>query len=249
MPLDLTDDKSTLVQVMAWCRQATSHYLSQCWPRSVSPNGVTRPQWVKLTGDTHIDLCGIFLWVLLWDNSGYRLSQWDTTLHCNIVFHWLSPCPEWSLLLRKISMKYEVPTVLYWHNMGQVPSSQWGQCWYRADSRFVPSQWETSVQSNAISHWLGANLESALWYHEDYWQSCQVALHISRTGTLRNIQGNVDKYILVFGDWPLWRAWVVAVSPQIKLGRLGWLIRMKILWIVSSHIICLIICPHELILR
>ena len=26
MPLDLTDDKSTLVQVMAWCRQATRHY-------------------------------------------------------------------------------------------------------------------------------------------------------------------------------------------------------------------------------
>ena len=26
------DDKSTLVQVMAWCRQATSHYLNQCWP-------------------------------------------------------------------------------------------------------------------------------------------------------------------------------------------------------------------------
>ena len=24
MPLDLTDDKSTLVQVMAWCRQATT---------------------------------------------------------------------------------------------------------------------------------------------------------------------------------------------------------------------------------
>ena len=47
MPLDLTDEKSTLVQVMAWCRQATSHYLSQCWPRSMSPNGVTRPQWVK----------------------------------------------------------------------------------------------------------------------------------------------------------------------------------------------------------
>ena len=47
MPLDLTDDKSTLVQVMAWCRQATSHYLSQCWPRWMSPFGVTRPQRVK----------------------------------------------------------------------------------------------------------------------------------------------------------------------------------------------------------
>ena len=46
MPLDLTDDKSTLVQVMAWCRQAASHYLSQCWPRFMSPYGVTRPQWV-----------------------------------------------------------------------------------------------------------------------------------------------------------------------------------------------------------
>ena len=47
MPLDLTDDKSTLVQVIAWCHQATSHYLSQCWHRSMSPNGVTRPQWVN----------------------------------------------------------------------------------------------------------------------------------------------------------------------------------------------------------
>ena len=32
----------------------------------------------------------------------------------------------------------------------------------RADSRFMPSQRETSLQSNAVSHWLGANLESAL---------------------------------------------------------------------------------------
>ena len=47
MSLDFTDDQLTLVQVMAWCRQATSHYLSQCWPRSLSPSGVTRPQWVN----------------------------------------------------------------------------------------------------------------------------------------------------------------------------------------------------------
>ena len=45
--LDFTDDQSALVQVMAWSRQATSHYLSQCWPRFLSPYGVTRPQWVK----------------------------------------------------------------------------------------------------------------------------------------------------------------------------------------------------------
>ena len=34
MPQDLTE-KSTLVQLMAWCHQATSHYLSQYWPRSL----------------------------------------------------------------------------------------------------------------------------------------------------------------------------------------------------------------------
>ena len=47
MPLDLPDDKSTLVQVLVWCRQATSHYLSPCRPRSLMPYGVTRPQWIN----------------------------------------------------------------------------------------------------------------------------------------------------------------------------------------------------------
>ena len=43
---DFTDDKSTSVQVMAWCRQATSHHLNQCRP-VLMPCGITRPQWVK----------------------------------------------------------------------------------------------------------------------------------------------------------------------------------------------------------
>ena len=41
MQLHLSDDKSTLVQVMAWCRQATSQYLNQCWPRSLPPFSAT----------------------------------------------------------------------------------------------------------------------------------------------------------------------------------------------------------------
>ena len=31
VPQNPIDNKSTLVQVMAWCHQAPSHYLSQCW--------------------------------------------------------------------------------------------------------------------------------------------------------------------------------------------------------------------------
>ena len=43
MSPDFTDDQSTLVQVMT----APSHHLSQCWPRHLSPYGVTRPRWVN----------------------------------------------------------------------------------------------------------------------------------------------------------------------------------------------------------
>ena len=37
-----------------------------------------------------------------------------------------------------------------------------GDCFSRADSRFAPSQWETALLCNDVSHWLGANLKSAL---------------------------------------------------------------------------------------
>ena len=35
-------------------------------------------------------------------------------------------------------------------------------CKHRADSRFAPSQWETALLCNDVSHWQGANMESAL---------------------------------------------------------------------------------------
>ena len=44
---------------------------------------------------------------------------------------------------------------------------KYGTCMshYRADSRLVPSQWETALLCNDVSHWLGAKLESALYYN------------------------------------------------------------------------------------
>ena len=41
------DDKSTVVQVMAWCCQATSRYLNQCWSNTMLPYAISRPQWVN----------------------------------------------------------------------------------------------------------------------------------------------------------------------------------------------------------
>ena len=42
----------------------------------------------------------------------------------------------------------------------------------RADSRLAPSQWETALQSNTVSHWLGANPESALQLYQSF--ICQI---------------------------------------------------------------------------
>ena len=64
MSLDFTDDQSTLVQVMAWCHQVTSQYLSQCWPRSLSPYGVTRSQWVNTMAADVLILCLMNLFLL-----------------------------------------------------------------------------------------------------------------------------------------------------------------------------------------
>ena len=89
MPLDLTDDKSTLVQVMAWCRQATSHYLSQCWPRFMSPCGVSRPQWVKvsLTGDNG---CAYrYTDRLFWgisEMATFMFCGWNQQISCFIIY-------------------------------------------------------------------------------------------------------------------------------------------------------------------
>ena len=69
LPPDLTDDKSTLVQVMAWCRQATSHYLSQCWLSSLSPYGVARPQWVKLVPKGWIDNQSALIQAMAWHSA------------------------------------------------------------------------------------------------------------------------------------------------------------------------------------
>ena len=40
----------------------------------------------------------------------------------------------------------------------------------RAVFRLAPSQWETSLQSNAVSHWLGANLEPSMIWDECKWR-------------------------------------------------------------------------------
>ena len=60
-----------------------------------------------------------------------------------------------------MSMQY---FYLHFHEIGLVSSfgPNYSFIASRADSRFVPSQWEMALVCNNVSHWLGASLESAL---------------------------------------------------------------------------------------
>ena len=93
MSLDFADDQSRLVQVMACCCQATSHYLSQCWPRSLWSYGITRPQWVNTLSSGDRMIC----WWLL------------STLAVEMAFCFtaLTPCLEqWWLIVDNSLRKY-----------------------------------------------------------------------------------------------------------------------------------------------
>ena len=69
MAQKLSNELSTFVQVMAWCPQATSQYLGQCWPRSMWPYGVSkqvRPRWFNRYTTLQIYICRIFCNIFLW---------------------------------------------------------------------------------------------------------------------------------------------------------------------------------------
>ena len=90
---DLTDDKSTLVQVMVWCRQATSHYLSQGWPRYISPYVAIRPQWVY-TETVKL------VWVrlkMIWCGIVYLFMGWCKMSKIQVIFY--RNVKLWSIIL------------------------------------------------------------------------------------------------------------------------------------------------------
>ena len=83
-----TEDKATLVQVMAWCHQGTSDYLNQCWPRSLSPYDVTRPQLVK-NQQKIITLLSIILpqqWCNIVMSEGLSLPLITQCCNCGELF-------------------------------------------------------------------------------------------------------------------------------------------------------------------
>ena len=76
---DSTDDKSTLVQVMAWYCKTTSHYLSQCWPTLMSP------AHNELSGKEYIGIYNNFS--TLNGTGSWNPSLWKPMFHLSCIFN------------------------------------------------------------------------------------------------------------------------------------------------------------------
>ena len=81
---NLTDHMVTLVQLMPWCRQATSHYLRHSWHIFMSPYGVIWPQWINSS-----NIC------VPHKNDVTALFEFNFCNHVLISIHWyIAGCPN-----------------------------------------------------------------------------------------------------------------------------------------------------------
>ena len=111
MSLDFTDDQSTLVQVMVWCHQATSHHLSQSWPRSLPyrvgqsreiysnsvplspphwpyPKRIRPPSWPRVAVASSIQHTKLFTWHT-WPGAGaVPKCDWAARSQCGGYKQW-----------------------------------------------------------------------------------------------------------------------------------------------------------------
>ena len=110
-------------------------------------------------------------------------------------------------------------------------------CDFRADSRLGPSQWEMSLQSNTVSHWLGANLESALLSCQTIWTKV-FDLEIQSTlpvNTLR-LRQNGCHFQRHFTEWKVWISLKMSLkfAPRVRIDNIPAFVQM-VAWHRPGH--------------
>ena len=104
----------------------------------------------------------------------FARSQWETSLQSNSISRHLSftrckprisPSVHKWVITDQVNHAVSQP-VIWWENQWMTPSVihpvPHQSTRHSSDSRLAPSQWEMPLQRNPVSHWLGANLVSAL---------------------------------------------------------------------------------------
>ena len=89
--------------------------------------------------------------------NSHQYGHWRGVLMLSLIYAWTNGCVNNHDAgdLGHHRAHYDVTVMCNDYNkvIGKQHASS------RAHSRLAPSQWETSLQSNAVSHWPGANLE------------------------------------------------------------------------------------------
>ena len=107
-------------------------------PNKVSPNWWSR-NWIIFTIKFNIDLCSWCFNTICWGSSG----KYDVMLSYHFIHY--------------IRIKSKIICMLCYCMNVPCFSEMYQERWIRADSRFGPSQWETALLCNDVSHWLSAN--------------------------------------------------------------------------------------------
>ena len=151
---------------MVCCHEATSHYLSQCWPSSISPiwhhwatmdTHFARPQWVNSLRNelTHCSPAYLCLWV--WSLTPGR-QQW-----CVPNPSASQPLKQWTWISNYIH--YIMNTMgPYWQKVDtssrvawchQATSHHWSQCWPTSMSPYNITSYrpQKSLNSAAVLLW------------------------------------------------------------------------------------------------
>ena len=89
----------------------------------------------------------------------YAPSQWETTLQCSVISHWLSAYTELSLLTPPPNTRNSQTMCRFFREYSTMHVSvryrELFLAWGSDHSVYVPIQWETTLQCNVVSHWLG----------------------------------------------------------------------------------------------
>ena len=118
--------ESALVQVMARCLPATSHYLSQCWPRYIASYDITSPQWVNVS-------VSIYYNIIIWGLNSLR-SRRNRRYNADNIFKCIF-FKENVWIQMKISLKFvpdgppitSIPAlvqIMAWRRPGDKPLSE-----------------------------------------------------------------------------------------------------------------------------
>ena len=114
---------------------------------------------------------------IIWTNNGkftdgymhHSASMSEMGILMNFSSINLTPDHQWYVKFTLWPMCYFLPCGKDFKTIHRPIYLLWILDICRADSSHAPSQWKMSLQCNAISHWLGANLKSALYL------ACQVS--------------------------------------------------------------------------